>query len=244
MTIDWWTLGFQAVNVLILIWLLARFFWRPLANFVLQRQQAIEADLAAAAAGQEKLVRERAEIDKVRSGFAAERDAILKAAHEEAAKQAATLIEEARQAARTSLEQARAQIDEARAAAATEWQQRAARLAVDIARRLVSRLDPAIAGQAFIGTLTAEIGRLPEEVRRSALAAGSVLRATVAAPLEDALEAQCREKVSGALGGPCRLEFSTDPALVAGIELEGPHFRIANSWRADLEQLMKELGGE
>jgi F-type H+-transporting ATPase subunit b len=31
-TIDWWTLGLQAVNVLILIWLLGYFFWRPVAK--------------------------------------------------------------------------------------------------------------------------------------------------------------------------------------------------------------------
>jgi len=29
MTIDWWTLGLQTVNVAILVWLLQRFFWRP-----------------------------------------------------------------------------------------------------------------------------------------------------------------------------------------------------------------------
>ncbi|MDU1693666.1 MAG: ATPase, partial [Bradyrhizobium sp.] len=32
MTIDWWTVGLQAVNVTILVWLLARFFWRPVAG--------------------------------------------------------------------------------------------------------------------------------------------------------------------------------------------------------------------
>ena len=28
MTIDWWTLGLQTINVAILVWLLKRFFWR------------------------------------------------------------------------------------------------------------------------------------------------------------------------------------------------------------------------
>jgi F-type H+-transporting ATPase subunit b len=37
MTIDWWTLGIQAVNVIILVWLLARFFWRPVAAMIEQR---------------------------------------------------------------------------------------------------------------------------------------------------------------------------------------------------------------
>ena len=34
MTIDWWTLGIQAVNVVILVWLLGRFFWRPVAAMI------------------------------------------------------------------------------------------------------------------------------------------------------------------------------------------------------------------
>ena len=39
MHIDWWTLALQAANVLILIWILARFFFRPIADIVTQRQQ-------------------------------------------------------------------------------------------------------------------------------------------------------------------------------------------------------------
>ena len=38
MTIDWWTLGIQTVNVVILIWLLERFFWRPVAAMIEQRR--------------------------------------------------------------------------------------------------------------------------------------------------------------------------------------------------------------
>ena len=39
MHIDWWTLAFQTVNVLILVWLLARFFFRPVMAIVAKRQQ-------------------------------------------------------------------------------------------------------------------------------------------------------------------------------------------------------------
>ncbi len=34
MSIDWWTLGFQTVNVAILIWLLGHFFWKPVAAMI------------------------------------------------------------------------------------------------------------------------------------------------------------------------------------------------------------------
>ena len=40
MQIDWWTLGLQAVNALVLIWLLAHFLFRPVVNAVAARQKA------------------------------------------------------------------------------------------------------------------------------------------------------------------------------------------------------------
>ena len=48
MTIHWWTLGIQAVNVVILIWLLGRFFWRPFATMIEQRRTAAQQILAEA----------------------------------------------------------------------------------------------------------------------------------------------------------------------------------------------------
>ena len=39
MTIDFWGLGLQAVNVLILVWLLSRVFWRPVAAAIAKRQE-------------------------------------------------------------------------------------------------------------------------------------------------------------------------------------------------------------
>lgn len=43
MDIDVWGLALQAVNVLILIWLLSRVFWRPVAAAIAKRQQAATA---------------------------------------------------------------------------------------------------------------------------------------------------------------------------------------------------------
>ena len=36
MRIDWWTLALQAVNVLILVWLLGRFLFRPVMDAIVQ----------------------------------------------------------------------------------------------------------------------------------------------------------------------------------------------------------------
>ena len=37
MKIDWWTLGFQTVNIVVLVWLLQHFFWSPVAAMITQR---------------------------------------------------------------------------------------------------------------------------------------------------------------------------------------------------------------
>ena len=38
MQIDWWTLGLQTVNALVLIWLLSRFLFRPIASILAERE--------------------------------------------------------------------------------------------------------------------------------------------------------------------------------------------------------------
>ena len=84
MTIDWWTLGIQTVNVVILVWLLGRFFWRPVAAMIEQRRATAQRILADAEAKRSQATAALAEIERTRAGFAQEREAILAAAHEAA----------------------------------------------------------------------------------------------------------------------------------------------------------------
>ena len=56
MHIDWWTLGLQTVNAVVLIWLLAHFLFRPVADAIAGRQKAagqLLADAKAAKAAAE-----------------------------------------------------------------------------------------------------------------------------------------------------------------------------------------------
>ena len=91
MTIDWWTLGIQAVNVIILVWLLARFFWRPVATMIQQRRAAAQQIMAEAEKKRSQATDALAEIARTRAGFDKEREAIIAAAHE-TAEQARTAI--------------------------------------------------------------------------------------------------------------------------------------------------------
>jgi F-type H+-transporting ATPase subunit b len=67
MTIDWWTLGLQTVNVAVLVWLLARFFWRPVAALVEERRAAAQRMLAEADGTRSKAAAALADIEATRA---------------------------------------------------------------------------------------------------------------------------------------------------------------------------------
>jgi F-type H+-transporting ATPase subunit b len=240
MTIDWWTLGFQAVNVAILIWILARFFWRPLAAMIEARRAAAGRILAEAEAKRGEAEAAVAEAVKARAGFAAEREAILAAARTEAEAESAARRAEAERRAGEIEAAARAALAAERQAAERAFAERAGRLALEIAGRLAGRLDAVAVRAAFLDGLVAAIAGLPDDKRGDA-AAGGALQIVSAAALSPDEQAAARKRVAEALGRAADIAFAIDPALIAGLELRGAHLFVANTWRADLDRLKTEI---
>ena len=77
MHIDWWTLALQTVNVLVLIWILARFFFRPVVDIVAKRQAGDEQALGRRRCCPPEAADARADADKARAEIAAERDRLI-----------------------------------------------------------------------------------------------------------------------------------------------------------------------
>src|ERR1700735_3500448 len=94
MTLSWWTLGIQTVNVAILIWLLGRFFWRPVAAMIEQRRATAQRVVAEAEAKHSEATAALTEIERTRAGFARERETILTQAHEAAERERVTHLAE------------------------------------------------------------------------------------------------------------------------------------------------------
>ncbi|MEX6508406.1 F0F1 ATP synthase subunit delta [Jiella sp. M17.18] len=241
MSIDWWTLAIQAINVLILIWLLARFFWRPLADMIAARQKAAEATLDEAEARRAEAETQLAEIGRTRAGFAQERAAVLAEAKSAAEALKADILAKAADEAEAQRAAARAELAREAAEARAAWTDAASRLAVDIARKLLGRLDERALREAFLGALAREIARLPDAERQSLTANGAAFTAVSAAPLDAEEEERCRATLAEAIGRAPALAFEADPDLVAGLELKGPHLVVHNSWRADLDRIRAEL---
>jgi F-type H+-transporting ATPase subunit b len=241
MTIDWWTLGIQTVNVVILVWLLGRFFWRPVAAMIEQRRATAQRILAEAEAKCSQATAALAEIERTRAGFAQEREAILAAAHEAAERARTVRLEEAAKEAASLEAAAKTAIEKEKEAANKAWAQRAGRLAVEIAKRMAARLDGPAVHATFLDWLLKEIRTLPDAARQAVAASGGALEAISATPLDPADQERYRVLIGEAFGAHPQIAFKTDPALVAGIELHGPHLVVNNSWRADLTKILADL---
>ena len=241
MNLDWWTLGFQTVNVVILIWLLQRFFWRPVAAMIAQRQVSARAVMTDAQAQRDKAALALADVEKTRAGFAKERDSVLAAAHAEADKAAAASLDATKQDAAALEAAAKASIAKEQAAAEKIWRDRASHLAIEMAQHLAARLDSAVVRAAFLEWLVKAIRALPESTRQAALAKEVVLDAVSGTPLDPADLEHIREVIGKAFAGHPQIDFKTDPALIEGLELHSPHLTVTNSWQADLGKFLENL---
>jgi F-type H+-transporting ATPase subunit b len=240
MTIDWWTLGIQTINVVILIWLLGHFFWRPVAAMIEQRRAGAQATLAEAEAKRAAATAALAEIERTRAGFGQEREAILTAAQNEAEQARTARRDEATKEVVSLQAAARVAIEKEKDATDKAWAERASRLAVEIAERLATRLDGPAVRAAFLDWLLKEIRALPDAVRQ-AMPNDVALEAISATPLEPADQERYRGLIGKAFGVQPQIAFKADPALIAGLELRGPHLIVSNSWRADLTQILADL---
>src|SRR5580693_10050623 len=99
MLIDWFTVGAQALNFLILVWLLKRFLYKPILDAIDSRERKIAAELADAAAKKAEAQQEREEFQHKNDEFDQQRAALMSKATDEVKAERQRLLDEARQAA-------------------------------------------------------------------------------------------------------------------------------------------------
>ena len=99
MLIDWFTVGAQALNFLILVWLLKRFLYKPIIHAIDAREKRIATELADAGARKAEAQKERDEFQHKNDAFDQQRGTLLSKATEEAKAERQRLLDEARKAA-------------------------------------------------------------------------------------------------------------------------------------------------
>jgi F-type H+-transporting ATPase subunit b len=99
MLIDWFTVGAQFVNFLILVWLMQHFLYRPILNAIDAREKRIAAELADADTKKTKAEKERIDFEDKNNTFDQQRSALLSKAEDEAKTERERLIGQAKKEA-------------------------------------------------------------------------------------------------------------------------------------------------
>jgi F-type H+-transporting ATPase subunit b len=99
MLIDWFTVAAQALNFLILVWLMKHFLYQPILHAIDAREKLIAKELADADAKKAEAQKERDEFQKKNEEFDQQRAARLTQATDEAKAERVRLLDEARKAA-------------------------------------------------------------------------------------------------------------------------------------------------
>lgn len=241
MQIDWWTLGIQAVNVLVLVFILGRFLFRPLAAIVEERRAATARQLDDARTAREAAEALRRQSEQAATEVAAARGEATAAAARAAEGERQAIVAAGREEADRLRAAAAADIAREREEATAAVSAEASRLALDIASRLLSRLPDEARVSGFVEGLVRGVRDLPETVRTDMGRDGAPIRLRAARALTDAELRECRDRLSAALERPVEIQPTVDPDLVAGIEIDMPHAAVRNSFRADLERIAAAL---
>ena len=102
MGIDWWTLLAQIVNLLVLIWLLKKFLYKPMLRIIEQRQSLIATEIQQAKDATKEAEAQLAEYQKKVAEFDSKRNALFQEAMEEAKTFKEKLAGESKQAIQIS----------------------------------------------------------------------------------------------------------------------------------------------
>lgn len=223
MLIDWFTVCAQALNFLVLLWLLKRYLYRPILDAIDAREKRIAAQLADADLMRAEAQREREEFEQKNEAFEQRRDAMMNMASEEAAAERQRLVETARQEA-DSLVTAR------REALREEARNLHETLGTNMQREIF-----AISRQALRDLATTSLEERMAEVfmrrlREMDVEARAILGGALKAAAEPALvrsafdlppaqRAAIQAAINEAFGTDVRLGFETAPELIGGIEL-------------------------
>ena len=246
MLIDWFTVGAQALNFLILVWLMKHFLYKPILNAIDAREKLISTELADAAAKKAEAQKEHDEFQHKNEEFDQQRAALLSKATDEAKAERQRLIDEARKAA-----------DALSAKRQDSLKNDAHNLSQAISRRTQQEVF-AITRKALTDLATTSLEeRVGEVFTRRLREMDGKAKETLGAALKTAPEpavvrsafdlpkdqrAAIQNAVNETFSADIHLRFETEPDLVSGIELTANGQKVAWSIADYLASLEKGVG--
>jgi len=254
MLIDWFTVGAQVLNFLILAWLLKHFLYKPILNAIDAREKRIASELADADAKKSEAQKERDDFQNKNKVFDQQRSALLGKAADEAKVERERLLNEAHKDA--------GNLRAVQAAALRNDQKRLGSAITNLAKQAVFGIARKTLADLATVSLEERMGEVfTRRLREMDGKAKALLGAALKSSSEPAvvrstfdLGAAQRAAIQNALNetfsAEIHIRFETSPELISGIELTTNGQKVAWSiadYLASLgkgvDELLKKKGG-
>jgi F-type H+-transporting ATPase subunit b len=248
MLIDWFTVGAQALNFLILVWLMKRFLYKPILHAIDAREKRIAAELADADKKKTEAQKESDEFKQKNEEFDQQRAALLRNAADEAKVEGQRLLDEARKAAAAWSTKRQDTLRNEEHNLHQAISRRTQKEVFAIARKALADLATASLEERLGEVFTRRLREMDGQVKAGlaeALETASVpavVRSAFDLPAEQ--RAAIQKAINETFSADIPVRFETAPDLISGIELTTNGQKVAwsiSDYLASLEKGIEEL---
>lgn len=246
MLIDWFTVGAQVLNFLIMVWLLKRFLYHPILDAIDAREQRIAKELADADAKKAEAAKERADFEQKNAAFGKEKASLLAQATAAANTERQRLLDAARQDATELSAKRQENLQQERLNLNQEISRRARQEVFAIACKVLgdladTRLEERMVA-VFVGRLQALSADEKQALTAALQTAAKPLVVRTTFDLAKSEQTAAAAAIQTLLGADTEIRFETAPDLVSGIELSSDGHKVAWSIAEYLREFENSIG--
>jgi F-type H+-transporting ATPase subunit b len=244
--IDWFTVGAQALNFIILVWLLKRLLYKPILDAIDAREERIATELADADAKKADAQQERDTFRRKNEEFDSQRAGLLSQVADEVKVERRRLVQEARQAADSLSAKRMATLQDEERNLQQAISRRTQQEVFAIARKTLMDLATTSLEERLGEVFTRRLREMDEQAQQGlaeALEAASepaLVRSAFELPAEQ--RAQIQNALNETFAAEIPIRFETSPDLVSGIELTTNGQKVAWSIADYLSSLERSVG--
>ncbi len=246
MLINWFTVLAQAINFLILVWLLKRFLYKPILHAIDEREKGIAAQLAQAEAKVSEAQNERDDFQHKNEAFDQQRAALLAKATDEATVERQRLIDEARKDADALRAKRQAALESERRDMGQEIVRWTQKQVFAITRKALNDLAGASLeermGDVLVDRVRALTGAAKEQLETAFKSSDHHVSVHSSFELPPAQKSAIENAVKETFAPDAQLHFETAPDLVCGIDLSTNGHKVSWSIADYLATLEKSAG--
>ncbi len=247
MLIDWFTIGAQVLNFLVLVWLMKRFLYKPILHAIDAREKRIATELADAAARKDEAQKERDEFQRKNTVFDGQRDALFRKARDEVKIERQRLLDETRQAADALRDKRHEALQRELQGLNDEIVRRTREEVFAIARKTLTDLAGISLEERMNDVFVRRLRELDGDAKDMLVKALKTSATPVLVRSAFDLPAEQRAAIQQALNETFSAEidirFETKPNVINGIELTVNGRKVAWSIADHLASLGKSVGG-